>query len=93
MTIEQEVLNLLSAKDYQPLKYGELADAMNITNKARGKLRRTLTELIAAGRVRQHSNKTYSLSTGTDLVSGVVKRMASGDGFFRPHDQVPVLGS
>jgi ribonuclease R len=89
MSIEQDVLDLLSAKDYQPLKFSELADAMNVSSKARGKLRRILSEHIAAGRVQQHSNKTYSLSTGPDLVGGVVKRMASGDGFFRPHDQIP----
>ncbi|MBD3673881.1 MAG: ribonuclease R [Planctomycetaceae bacterium] len=89
MGIEQNVLELLSSKQYQPLKFRELAEKLNVTNKQRGKLRRSLAELIAAGKVQQHANKTYSISEGPNLISGVVKRMGSGDGFFRPHDQVP----
>lgn len=89
MTLEQDVLQHLSSKEYQPLKYRELADEMGVPKQDRSELRKLLADLLAAGRIRQHNNKTYSISTGPNLVAGVVKRMASGDGFFRPHDQVP----
>ena len=93
----QEILNFFSAPDYHPMKFDELAKALNISGKDHTLLTKRIRYLLRNGVIVELKHKGYALSQSADLVVGkihffrsgsaVVKNANSGKEIFLPQSQ------
>src|SRR5437773_12159528 len=79
--IREQILALLSRKDYRPLNKIEIARKIGVSGSARVALRRTLRELEGAGDIARIRKDRYVLPAEADLVTGRLSVHPAGFGF------------
>ena len=79
--IREQVLALLSRKDYRPLSKIEIASKLGVSGRARVALRRTLRDLERAGEIARIRKDRYVLPAEADLVTGKLSVHPVGYGF------------
>src|ERR671934_54009 len=82
--IREQILALLSRKDYRPLNKIEIARKIGVSGRARVTLRRTLRELERAGEIARIRKDRYVLPAEADLVAGKLSIHQAGYGFLSP---------
>jgi ribonuclease R len=79
--IREQLLALLSRKDYRPLNKIEIARKFGVTGGARVALRKTLRDLERAGEIARIRKDRYVLPAEADLVTGKLSLHPVGYGF------------
>jgi len=79
--IREQILALLSRKDYRPLNKIEIAKELGVSGKARVALRRTLRDIERAGEIARIRKDCYVLPAEADLVTGKLSIHPVGYGF------------
>src|SRR6476469_4036624 len=79
--IREQILALLSRKDYRPLNKVEIAGKIGVSGRARLAVRGTLRDLEHAGEIARIRTDRYVLSAEADLVGGKVSIHPAGYGF------------
>src|SRR4029434_526470 len=79
--IREQLLALLSRKDYRPLNKIEIARRFGLSGRARVALRKTLRDLERAGEIARIRKDRYVLPAEADLVSGKLSIHPLGYGF------------
>src|ERR1044072_7532427 len=82
--IREQILALLSRKDYRPLNKVEIARKLGVSGRARVALRKTLRELERAGEIARIRKDRYILPAEADLVTGKLSIHQAGYGFLNP---------
>jgi ribonuclease R len=79
--IREQILTLLSSKDYRPLNKIEIARKIGLSSRARVELRKTLRDLERAGEIARIRKDRYVLPAEADLVTGKLSIHPAGYGF------------
>src|SRR5213596_2088824 len=79
--IREQILALLSRKDYRPLNKIEIARKLGVSGRARVALRGTLRDLERAGEIARIRKDQYGLPAEADLVTGKLSVHPAGYGF------------
>src|SRR4030095_7946765 len=79
--IREQILSLLSRKDYRPLNKIEIARKFGVSGRARVALRKTLRDLERAGEIARIRKDRYVLPAEADLVTGKLSIHPTGYGF------------
>src|SRR6266850_1384286 len=79
--IREQILALLSRKDYRPLNKIEIAREIGVGGRARVAVRKTLRDLEHAGEIARIRKDRYVLPAEADLVSGKLSIHPVGYGF------------
>src|SRR5215471_3263651 len=79
--VREQLLALLSRKDYRPLNKIEIARKFGVTGRARVALRKTLRDLERAGEIARIRKDRYVLPAEADLVSGRLSVHPAGYAF------------
>jgi len=79
--IREQILALLSRKDYRPLNKVEIARKIGVSGRARLALRGTLRDLEHSGEIARIRKDRYVLPAEADLVSGKLSIHPAGYGF------------
>src|SRR5881227_1371489 len=79
--IREQILSLLSRKDYRPLNKVEIAGKIGVSGRARVALRGTLRDLERAGEIARIRKDRYVLPAEADLVTGKLSVHPAGYGF------------
>src|SRR4029450_985850 len=79
--IREQILALLSRKDYRPSNKIEIARKFGVSGRARVALRKTLRDLERAGEIARIRKDRYVLPTEADLVTGKLSVHPAGYGF------------
>src|SRR6476620_1764405 len=79
--IREQILALLSRKDYRPLNKIEIANKLGVSGRARVALRGTLRDLERAGEIARIRKDRYVLPAEADLVTGKLSLHPVGYGF------------
>jgi ribonuclease R len=79
--IREQILALLSRKDYRPLSKIEIAQKLGVTGRARVALRKTLRDVERAGEIARIRKDRYVLPAEADLVTGKLSVHPVGYGF------------
>src|SRR5215813_4154780 len=82
--IREQLLALLSRKDYRPLNKIEIARKLGVSGRARVALRRTLRDLERAGEIARIRKDRYVLPAEANLVAGKLSVHPAGYGFLTP---------
>src|SRR6266403_1063657 len=82
--IREQILALLSRKDYRPLNKIEIASKLGVSGRARVALRGTLRDLERAGEIARIRKNRYVLPAEADLVAGKLSIHPAGYGFLSP---------
>jgi ribonuclease R len=82
--IHEQILALLSRKDYRPVNKIEIARKIGVSGSARVALRRTLRELERSGEIARIRKDRYVLPAEADLVTGRLSVHPAGFGFLTP---------
>src|SRR5690242_20414272 len=77
----EQLLALLSRKDYRPLNKIEIARKFGVTGRARVALRKTLRDLERAGEIARIRKDRYVLPAEADLVTGRLSVHPAGYAF------------
>jgi ribonuclease R len=80
-TIREQILALLSRKDYRPLNRIEIAGKIGVSGSARVVARKTLRDLERTGEIARIRKDRYVLPAEADLVSGKLSIHPAGYGF------------
>ncbi len=79
--IREQILALLSRKDYRPLNKIEIANKLGVSGRARVALRGTLRDLERAGEIARIRKDRYVLPAEADLVTGKLSSIQLVMGF------------
>src|SRR5215468_9819194 len=79
--IREQLLALLSRKDYRPLNKTEIARKFGVSGRAKVALRKTLRDLERAGEIARIRKDRYVLPREADLVTGKVSVNPAGYAF------------
>src|SRR5437764_6829898 len=79
--IREQILALLSRKDYRPLNKIEIARKLGVSGRARVAFRSTLCDLERAGEIARIRKDRYVLPAEADLVTGKLSVHPAGYGF------------
>src|SRR6266581_4269184 len=79
--IKEQILTLLSRKDYRPLNKIEIARKLGVSGRARVAFRSTLRDLERAGEIARIRKDRYVLPAEADLVTGKLSVHPAGYGF------------
>ena len=79
--IREQILSVLSRKDYRPLNKIEIANKLGVSGRARVALRSTLRDLERAGEIARIRKDRYVLPAEADLVTGKLSVHPAGYGF------------
>jgi ribonuclease R len=82
--IREQILALLSRRDYRPLNAVEIAQKIGLSGRTRIALRKTLRELEHAGQIARIRKDRYILPAEADLVTGKLSIHPAGYGFLTP---------
>src|SRR6476646_2832746 len=82
--IREQILALLSRKDYRPLDKTDIARKLGLTASERVALRKTLRELERAGQIARIRKSRYVLPAEADLIAGKLSIHQVGYGFLTP---------
>ena len=77
----EQLLALLSRKDYRPLNKIEIARKFGVSGRARVALRKTLRDLERAGEIARIRKDRYVLPAEADLITGKLSLHPAGYGF------------
>src|ERR1051325_3314195 len=77
----EQLIALLSRKDYRPLNRTEIARKFGMTGRARVALRKTLRDLERAGEIARIRKDRYVLPAEADLITGKLSLHPAGYGF------------
>lgn len=80
-----KILHAVTARSYTPIKAKALAKRLGLPSEAYPEFRRTVRELIRAGRLTQGRNQTIRAVDPHGTVTGIYRRTQAGHGFVRPH--------
>src|SRR5215467_6226546 len=80
----EQLLALLSRKDYRPLNKVEIARKFGVSGRARVALRKALRDLERAGEIARIRKDRYVLPAEADLVTGKLSLHPAGYGFLAP---------
>src|SRR5205823_3468255 len=83
--LADEIVALLSRKNYQPLKPKALARKIGVPSRQYGDFRHALRELLQQGRAEMGKNHTVRPAKPHGTVVGIFRRAGAGFGFVRPH--------
>jgi ribonuclease R len=89
--LEPQILNLVSKKNYVPLKPKALARKLRVPAARYSEFRKVLKELIKQGRIALDKNHSVRNALPPGTATGVFRQSKGGYGFVRPHavdDQV-----
>jgi ribonuclease R len=84
--MEEQILKLLSRKDYVPANVPELLRQLRLPPNRQQELQRVLLKLQQAGRIARSKGNRFLLSREADLVPGRIQINRQGKGFLRPDD-------
>jgi ribonuclease R len=84
MDIRQQILNLLAAPRYRPLRRHELAKALKLSGHERTEFRRALAEMVRKGEIVRVRKERFVLPDEADLVAGRLEMNERGFGFVVP---------
>src|SRR4029077_8820732 len=79
--IREQILALLSRKDYRPLNKIEIARKIGVGGRARVAVRKTLRDLEHAGEIARIRKDRYVLPAEADLITGKLSVHPAGYGF------------
>jgi len=79
--IREQILDLLTRKDYRPLNKIDIARKLGLTGAERVALRKSLRELERAGEIARIRKNRYVLPAEADLVTGKLSIHQAGYGF------------
>src|SRR5213082_2245487 len=79
--IREQILALLSRKDYRPLNKIEIARKLGVSGRARVAFRSTLRDLERAGEIARIRKDRYVLPAEADMVTGKLSVHPAGYGF------------
>ena len=79
--IREQILALLSRKDYRPLNKIEIARKLGVSGRARVAVRKTLRDLERAGEIARIRKDRYVLPAEADLITGKLSVHPVGYGF------------
>src|SRR6266487_6256874 len=79
--IREQILGLLTRKDYRPLNKIDIARKLGLTGAERVALRKSLRELERAGEIARIRKNRYVLPAEADLVTGTLSIHQAGYGF------------
>ncbi len=82
--IREQILALLSRRDYRPLNAVEIALKIGVSGRTRVGLRSTLRELEREGQIARIRKDRYILPAEADLVTGKLSIHPAGYGFLTP---------
>jgi ribonuclease R len=82
--IREQILALLSRKDYRPLNKIEIARKLGVSGRARVAVRGTLRDLERAGEIARIRKDRYVLPAEADLITGKLSVHPVGYGFLAP---------
>lgn len=85
--LEQQLLALIQASDYRPVKPRVLAERLELSQEDRAQLRKLIKKMVRRGQLEYGSNHLVGLpgkEDSTSLVSGQFRRTQRGFGFVRP---------
>ena len=85
---ERQIIDFLNHPGYVPVKAKSLSKKLGFNKKTRAKFDSVLTKLISDGYVRENRHGFLSPAQPDGVVAGIVKRIASGAGFFIPHEPI-----
>jgi ribonuclease R len=86
--LERRILDVLSEPAEKPLRAASLARRLNLTKKELPEFREALEQLVATRRVKEGKKGRLRARHAAGLVEGIVKRVSTGAGFFRPHEAI-----
>ena len=81
------VYELISHKDYKPLKIKEISMLLNLSNHDREELEKVLNELIQSGKIIKTKKGKYSLPENLNLLVGKYISHQKGFGFVEIEDR------
>lgn len=84
--MQQQVLTLLSRKDYVPGNVPELLAQLRWPPQRQQELQRILRQLESAGRIARTKGNRYILARAADLIPGRIQINRQGKGFLQPDD-------
>ncbi len=85
--MQEELLRLLSRKDYHPSNVPELLSRLGWNPKRQQELQRLLREFEQTGRVARIKGNRYILPREADLIPGRIRINRQGMGFLQPEDR------
>jgi exoribonuclease R len=88
LQIREQLLALLSRKDYRPLSKVEIARKLGVSGRARVAFRRTLRELERAGEIARIRKDRYVLPGEADLVTGKLSVHPAATPFSAPKNRM-----
>jgi len=83
---KDSIINLLSDKDYEPMKIKELSLVLNLDKEERVRLENALEHLIEEGRIVRTSRGRYAKPETYNLIAGTFQGHPKGFGFLIPDD-------
>lgn len=86
MTRQQKILSFMQRPGYKPLKFDELAKALNIPKKDLHLLSGALDELLCNGIIVKNKRGRYDLSSNAGLITGRFRASSASGGFVVPDD-------
>jgi ribonuclease R len=89
--LEQRLLELLRRRDYAPLRFEELAEALKLDHADDKSFSSILDHLLSKGHIARVKQDRYVLPQDADLSTGIVKFRQSGTAMFIPEtaDGIP----
>ncbi len=85
-TLANDLVQLMSRPDYRPMRFGKLAEELQLSGKRKDTLSSTIQSLIGTGKVVDLRHKGYTLSQSADLISGTISLLNSGAAFVKDPD-------
>ncbi len=82
--MEEQILNLLSRRDYTPSDVHQILGKLGLPPHRRNELQETLHRLERSGRIMRNKGDRYIHTREADLIPGRIKINKSGKGFLQP---------
>jgi ribonuclease R len=83
-SFEDQILNTVSRRNYQPLKPKALARKLGVSSREYPQFRKTLRELLEQGRLEVGRNQSVRAAPPHGTVTGTYRRTSTGTGYVRP---------
>src|SRR5688500_13768901 len=84
--IKEQIISLLSRKDYVPANIPELLRHLGLRPDHQQELQRALRELEQTGQIARIKGNRYIRPREADLISGRIRMNRQGKGFLQPDD-------
>src|ERR1041385_7725952 len=84
--MKDQILRLLSAKDYEPANVPELLRRLHLPAQQQQELQKVLRELERTGQVARIKGNRYIQPREADLIAGRIRINRQGKGFLQPDD-------